>query len=162
MKGKPSISARARSNTFFRVYNKAQEAGVDGSWIRFELELRKDRAKQAASLLVGGHGGRDLATGIINQYFAVIERMDSNISRCPLQPWWESWLHSTEKISLGTAPAIKTIDDTMAFIKKQYAPSLAMIRQHLGDQTFNGYLQRSPHRWRRAHERQTRKDAEGR
>lgn len=129
-----------RSNTFFRIYNKAQEAKIDGSWIRFELELRKDRANQAARMLGGGMMAGVLAAGIINQYFAVIDRVDSNISRCPLQSWWASWLLSTEKISLGTAPASKTINDTMAFIKKQYAPSLAMIRQHLGEQTFNGYL----------------------
>lgn len=129
-----------RSSTFFRVYNKAQEARVEGSWIRFELELREQRATQAAANLAGGMTAGTLATGIINTYFAVIEKTDSNISRCPLQPWWESWLLSTEKIRLGTAPAEKTVDDTMAFIKKQYAPSLAMIRQHLGDRSFNGFV----------------------
>jgi len=82
-----------------------------------------------------------LAVGIINQYFAVIERDDSNSSRCSLQPWWDRWLLSTEKISLGSDPAVKTISDTMDFIKKQYAPSLAMICQHLGNQTFNGFLE---------------------
>lgn len=130
-----------RSSTFFRVYNKAQEAGVEGSWIRFELELRKQRSQEAARLLGGGMMAGSLATGIINQYFAVVQRDDSNISRCPLQPWWANWLLTTEKISLGSAPVSKSIDDTMAFIKKQYAPSLAMIHQHLGGQTFNGYLQ---------------------
>lgn len=130
-----------RSDTFFRVYNKAQEAGIEGDWIRFELQLRKERAQQAALLLGSGMEAGALATGIINQYFAVIERDDSNSSRCSLQPWWDRWLLSTEKISLGSDPAVKTISDTMDFIKKQYAPSLAMIRQHLGSQTFNGYLQ---------------------
>lgn len=129
-----------RSSTFFRVYNKAQEAKIEGSWIRFELELKEQRANQAALNLAGGMTAGTLATGIINTYFAVIEKSDSNISRCPMQFWWESWLLSTEKIRLGTSPAEKTVDDTMAFIKKQYAPSLAMIRQHLGDRSFNGFV----------------------
>lgn len=129
-----------RSSTFFRVYDKAKESGVDGSWVRFELELRKERSAQATRYLGGGMPAGELAARIINQYFAVIQDDDSNTSRCSLQPWWERWLLSTEKISLGSAPSIKTIDQTMAFIKKQYAPSLAMIQQHLGGQTFNAYL----------------------
>jgi hypothetical protein len=40
-----------------------------------------------------------LASGIINNYFAIINNDDSNISRCTLQNWWSEWLQSTEKSS---------------------------------------------------------------
>ncbi len=128
-----------KSHVLFRIYNKAQEVGIEGDWIRFELQLRDKRAQEAARLLTFSPVGT-IAAGIIHHYFAVINADDSNVSRCTLQSWWADWLQGAEKIRLGTAKAEKFVDDTMHFIRKQYGPSLAMIRQHLGAQPFKAYV----------------------
>jgi len=130
----------AKSQVMFRIYNKAQETGSDGEWIRFELQLRDKRAHEAAKLLTSSKDIGPIATGIINNYFAIIDTNDSNISRCTLQPWWAEWLQSTEKISLATEKAVKYVDDSMEFIKRQYAPTLAMIKIHLGQQDYQQFI----------------------
>lgn len=131
----------SKSHVMFRIYNKAQESGINGQWIRFEIQLRDKRAQEAARLFAAQGDVGMLATGIINNYFAIINSDDTNVSRCTLQAWWAAWLESTEKIRLGTEKAVKSVSDTMEFIKRQYAPSLAMINQHLGKKGFAEFVQ---------------------
>lgn len=131
----------AKSRLMIRIYNKALELGVDGIYLRVEIQLRDERAQEAAKLFVTDITVGALAVGIINNYFAIINDDDSNKSRCPLQSWWADWLQSTEKIKLSTEKAVKLVSDTMEFIRKQYAPSLAMISKHLGGSGFKSFVQ---------------------
>ncbi|MHC1698968.1 MAG: replication initiation factor domain-containing protein [Geobacteraceae bacterium] len=130
-----------KSHVMFRLYNKAQESGIDGLWLRFEVQLRDKRAHETAKLFITKITVGSLATGIINNYFVIINDDDSNKSRCTLQPWWSDWLMSTEKIRLTTEKEIKCVDETMEFIKRQYAPSLAMINKHLGGTPYKQFMQ---------------------
>lgn len=123
----------AKSHTLFRVYNKAQQLGLDGHWIRFELRLRDKRAQEGLKLFLSGVPVGKLSAGIINND-------DSNKSRCSLQLWWAEWLESTEKIRLTTEKTIKYVSDSMEFMKRQCAPTLAMINQHLGAAPFKMFL----------------------
>ena len=130
----------SKSHVMFRIYNKAQESGIMGDWIRFELQLREKRAQEVARIFNSAVTVGSLACGVINNYFAIINNDDSNTTRCTLQPWWSAWLESTEKISLNTEKALKYVSDTMEFIKRQYAPSLAMINKHLGEVPFKEFV----------------------
>ncbi len=129
-----------KSHVQFRIYDKADESGIDGHWIRFEIQLRDKRAHEAAKHFASGVPVGSLASGIINNYFSIINNDDSNISRCTLQAWWLEWLQSTEKIQLTTEQSIKLVPDSMDFIKRQYAPSIAMIRKFLGAAPFKGFM----------------------
>jgi phage replication initiation protein len=131
----------SKSHVMCRCYDKALLTKTEGHWIRFEIQLRDNRAHEAARLFTSGVPVGELATGIINNYFSIINDDDSNISRCSLQTWWADWLQSTEKIRLTTEQAIKLVSDSMDFIKRQYAPSLAMIKKHLGVAPFKGFMQ---------------------
>lgn len=130
-----------KSHIQFRIYDKAQESNVTGHWIRFEIQLRDKRAHEAAKFFADGQPVGTLATGIINNYFSIITNDDTNKSRCSLQLWWSEWLQTTEKIRLTTEQSIKLVSDTMEFIKRQYAPSLAMINKHLGTSPFRSFVQ---------------------
>lgn len=117
------------SRVMFRIYDKAAQLGIDADWQRFELQLRDDRAQIAALEILRRENLGFIAAGIINQYLAFINNDDSNRSRCTLADWWFNWLHHTEKLKLTTSKAIKTITQVKDFIKKQYAPTLAMIKK---------------------------------
>ena len=128
------------SRVFVRFYDKAAQMGTPLPWNRAEIELKEKRAQKAVNLLVSGLPIGELFVGVLNEYLAVINLDDSNTSRCSIQPWWSDWLQSTEKIRLTTSKAIKTVEESMEYIKKQYAPTLAMFKEHLGVVTFNDYL----------------------
>lgn len=128
------------SRVQFRIYDKAAQLLLDTSWLRFELQLRDDRATLAAGEILRRNDLGFVAAGIINQYLAFINSDDSNRSRCSLQDWWFNWLHHTEKLKLTTAKAIKTINQVKDYIKKQYAPTIAMIKKASGVTGFYNFL----------------------
>jgi len=130
-----------QSLVFIRFYDKAAQLSLHDLWNRAEIELKKERAQKAVEHLVAGLPIGRLFSSIVNTYLTIISVDDTNISRCPLQPWWEQWLTTTEKIRLTTAKALKSIDEIMAHLLKQSAPSLAMIEQHLGQTKFNLFIQ---------------------
>lgn len=131
-----SVSSRC----MFRLYDKSAQLGLDSDWIRFELQLRDDRAQAAASQILLRHDLGFVATGIINQYLAFINDDDSNRSRCSLQDWWFSWLQHTDKLKISTAKAIRLINDVKDFLKKQYSPTFAMIKKAVGISEFSDFM----------------------
>lgn len=128
------------SRVFVRFYDKAAEMGTPLPWNRAEIELKEKRAQKAVNLLVSDLPVGELFVGVLNKYLAVINLDDSNTSRCTIQSWWSDWLQSSEKIRLTTSKAIKTVEESMEYVKKQYSPTLAMFKTHLGVVGFNDYL----------------------
>jgi len=128
------------SRVMFRIYDKAAQLGLESKWLRFELQLRDDRATVAAGEILRRNDLGFVAAGIINQYIAFIKNDDSNKSRCTLQDWWFNWLHHTEKLKITTAKAIKLVSQVQEYIKKQYAPTLAMIKKAVGVSDFSDFL----------------------
>ena len=128
------------SRVFVRFYDKAAQHEIPFFCNRAEIELKEQRAQKAAEFLAYGQPIGQLFVGILNQYLAIINLDNTNISRCSLQTWWSEWLQSTEKVKLTTAKAVKTVAEAMEYINRQYAPTLAMIKTHLGVVTFNDFI----------------------
>lgn len=128
------------SRVFMRFYDKAAQMKTPLPWNRAEIELKDKRAQKAVNLLVSGLPIGQLFVGVLNEYLTIINLDDCNISRCTTQSWWSNWLQSTEKIRLTTSKAIKTVEEAMEYVKKQYSPTLAMIKEHLGFVPFNDYI----------------------
>lgn len=112
-----------------RFYDKAAQYGLDGHWIRAEIELKNERAKETIKHLIAGENIGKLFFAILNNCFAVINKDDSNISRCSLKQWWSEWLLTTQKLRLTVAKKLKKIADVVTWLQKSVAPSLAMIRE---------------------------------
>jgi phage replication initiation protein len=129
------------SRVYMRFYDKAGQLGLSLPWNRAEVELKEKRAHEAVKLIASGCPVGGLFVGIVNQYLTVINLDDSNKSRCAVQGWWSAWLQSTEKIKLATAKQTKYVDEVMEYVKRQYAPSIAMIKTHVGTVRFNDYIQ---------------------
>jgi phage replication initiation protein len=138
--GRTLYFGKRSSRVYLRFYDKAAQMGTPLPWNRAELELKESRAHEAAKHLSSGVPVGELFVGIINSYLSVINRDDSNTTRRSIQPWWSAWLQSTEKIKLTTAKEIKTVEQVMTFIKRQYAPSISMIKEYLGGIDFNDYF----------------------
>lgn len=128
------------SRTVFRIYDKALQLGCDSPWIRFELQLRDERANAAADLILRRHDLGSVATGIINNNLSFIELDDSNKSRCSLAVWWSTWLCTTEKLKLTKKKALRLIEEVQGYMKKQYAPTLAMLKKALGVSGFSDFM----------------------
>lgn len=135
------------SRCMFRLYDKAAQSGLNTEtyspfWIRFELQLREDRAAIAADEILRKQNLGYVATGIINQYLSFIDpKSDSNRSRCLLLPWWFNWLQHTDKLKITVQKALRLISQVKDHIRKQYGPSLAMIVKAVGVPHFSNFIQ---------------------
>ncbi|MGB4599741.1 MAG: replication initiation factor domain-containing protein [Trichlorobacter sp.] len=131
------------SRVQFRIYDKAAEQQVDGSWVRLELQLRKERADLAVDAIISSDEVGLVGTGIINKYLSFINLDDSNRSRCSLLSWWSAWLQHTEKLKLTVAAAKKQVQDLINHIQKQYSATLATISEHLDLKGFSNFIQQT-------------------
>lgn len=125
-----NLNKSRQSLIFPRFYDKAAQYGLAGHWVRAEIELKNERAKEAVKHLIAGMPIGELFFSILNNCFSIINRDDSNKSRCSIKSWWLNWLQTTQKLSLSVAKKLKKIADVVSWLSKSVAPSLAMIREH--------------------------------
>lgn len=131
------------SDVFLRIYDKRLEqikkadtdCGYD--WVRWELELKHDRANMAVDYLISGISLGAVAIGILSNYFRVVVKCDSNISRCSSEPLWEKFTENVEKLRLTISKPEKTLDSKKEWIIKQCMPSIsAIVAYENGDMSF--------------------------
>lgn len=116
------------SGKYVRIYDKAVEQGVDGTWTRLEVELKSDVAHQAALYLLEGKTVQDLITSSIDFRDRTA---DEKVTRCPRLSWWEDWLGKATKLTFSVEKAIeKTVVETFDWLKRQVGPTLSFLHQY--------------------------------
>lgn len=131
------------SRTLFRIYDKAAQMGLPDavSWIRFEIQLRDERAEFASELILKRDDLGKIAVAVINHNLSFIELdVPSNKSLCTLAIWWSSWLQTTEKLKLTKKKLIRLLDQCREHLIKQYAPTIAMLKEGLGFTGFKDFM----------------------
>lgn len=130
--GKTIYLGSDSSRLKIRFYDKAAQLGLDGQWVRCEMQFMAERAHEVAKHIFRNKELGQIATAALNHYFQVINLDDSNKSRCTVQDWWASWVGNTEKLKLTTAKAIKLVDEVVDHVKRQYSSTFAMLRKYYG------------------------------
>lgn len=131
IKGNTIYIGTRKSRIYLRIYDKALEQGELGTWIRYELEIKKERAEMLSKIIDIENTGK-LFCGILNNYITFLEphKTDTNKSRWETLKEWEKLIGNAEKISLTNAPKIKDIEDTKNWIERQVSTSLALLMVH--------------------------------
>ena len=125
--GAPSSDFRVR------IYDKALEEGVDGHWIRVELVMRHKNAAAFVEQMNSAPSVGKLAARVVNDKFSFIERDDSNITRCTVCGWWQSFVDELESVRLVARCVIQhSVERIENWIESQVGPSLAVILNTLG------------------------------
>lgn len=134
------------SDVMLRVYDKQLEQnGKRGDseepimyeWVRWELELKGERAQLAAKSMIDGISVGALCIGVLSNYFRVIVRDDSNKSRCSTDPKWQRFIDGIQALRLYVHHDEKSLDDKKAWILRQVAPTLTgIIIADYGDMSF--------------------------
>lgn len=124
------------SDIFLRVYDKRLERNAhlaDGSapvkcpWVRWELELKDDRAMSAAKMLTSGIDLGVVAVGILGHYMRMINLDDTNRSRCSMCLRWSDFMDgiSAKRLTVFKAPV--TLEEKRFWINRQVMPTLAAV-----------------------------------
>lgn len=96
-----------KSEMFFRIYDKAAERGYidDTHWIRFEAQLRDDRA---SSFAFAEGSIQDRFLGMVKNYLRYVEpSTDSNKRRWPTAPFWNDFIGNAVPLSLYKKPGVE-------------------------------------------------------
>lgn len=127
------------SAIMLRIYDKQAEQNkklisanmppVEHSWVRWELELKRERAQQVVQLILKGEDLAYLTMGILANYLRIINDDNERKCRCTVSEKWESFITGIGKVSLYCSKQEKTIDETKKWLIKQVAPSLAKITE---------------------------------
>ena len=121
-----------------RFYDKAAEQAekgcvVDGHWVRAEIQARDERADGIMAVLAAE--GLAPIAGLLFRYVDFKEpgSLDSNRARWRTCEWWSDFLNGVQKRALTVATTVQTLERAEAWVKRQVAPTLALLmlsRQH--------------------------------
>lgn len=122
----------AQSDVMVRFYDKAAEKGEkDGHWVRCEVQFRDERAESVVSYIVGA--GVGAVVGVLRGYLEFRTRgVDSNKSRWGLASWWASFVGAASRARLEVRKVAPTLDRVYAWLRRQVAPTLAMLAVYRG------------------------------
>lgn len=126
--GKSVYFGSAKSDIRLRFYDKAVEQGVEGHWIRTELQLRDERANVAIRLYLSGKTIGDIVTGVLKNYIRFVDpSSDSNKRRWKTSKFWDEFIADAEILKLTEGQKERTLDDVYTWINKSVGPSLALL-----------------------------------
>ena len=106
---------------------KSGESPILRPWVRWELELKDERAHQTADLLISGLSMNEVAFGVLSNYLRLIRPDNARKDRCPTLPKWESFIDGVKRLALYCPPEPKTLDNVRNWLMKQTASSLATV-----------------------------------
>lgn len=125
-----------QSEVMLRVYDKQLEQNrkaadpenmIDDPWVRWELELKNDRANIAADFLIQRKQIGEVIMEVLNNYVRLIIQDDPNRSRCSSHPLWEKFVGMVGKLRLYVEAAQKTIEDKKRWLIRQCLPTIAGV-----------------------------------
>lgn len=124
------------SDIFLRVYDKQLEQNkkladenkrVTNPWVRWELELKNERAVSVANMLVSGIKLGTVAVGVLGHYMRMIDLDDVNRSRCSTYSLWVEFTSNVAALKITVPKMLKTLDEKRSWVERQVAPTLAAI-----------------------------------
>lgn len=138
-----------QSDTLFRMYDKrAEQMRFDlQHWVRFEVQLRNDRADCFLKLLMAGNDLGNLFVGVINNYirFVVPSETDTNLSRAKTADFWFRFLQTFEKVSLYVPEHYYSETKLEKFVKQQVSGSIVVFIALFGFNAFRDVITGKSH-----------------
>lgn len=122
-----------QSEIMLRIYDKRKEIiaktdnDVGYDWIRWELELKDNRANSVADLIIAKQNLGYIGIGILSNYVRFILSDDERKTRCSIHPVWNKFCENVEPLSIYLKPFPKTIEQKRDWIKQQVMPTLAGV-----------------------------------
>lgn len=131
----------------FRIYDKKAEQKADcAHWVRFEIQLRRERADVFAGLCLE-NPINSLFCGVIQNYLTIIEDVttDSNISRAVIKEYWFKFLSDFSAVKLTKQADDYTTSNLQRFVEKQLPSALVAYIALFG---FDEFIELLSHRSR--------------
>ena len=139
--GKTLCMGSRQSDTYLRIYDKAaeqrsKEKPVDGTWIRWEMEWKSERA-DAVGMALSGLDQESFQKYIVGVFRSALDfrdctRADEPKDRyyAPLLDWWKVLTEGMQRARLEIATSVRKIDEVKRWAEKSLAPMLGLNCAH--------------------------------
>lgn len=132
-----------QSEIMLRIYDKQLEQNkkvtteddlILEPWVRWEFEIKNDRANIAADMLIQHKELGEIVMSILNNYVKIVILDDSNRSRCSILPLWKAFVDAVGKLRLFIPEFAKTLEQKERWFVHQCMPTVAgLILANKGD-----------------------------
>lgn len=143
--GKTLYFGSPSSDLQVRFYDKKEEmiskkrfiADDLNSWVRTELQLRRENAFQAALKFVESNGRlQDIALGILKNYITFCNKTnDTNKNRWTVSKFWAKFLHDVELITITKEAPEVSIEKSKDWFENSITPTFAVLMKAFNSDT---------------------------
>lgn len=126
-----------QSDIQLRIYDKRLERNkslsldsdsiVNYEWLRWELQLRGERCKNACDILTRVYCIGSVFMGILANYLRFINLDDSNKSRCSTLNKWDDFIGNVSKLRLTVIKELKSLDEERKSFERQQGRKIAKM-----------------------------------
>ena len=151
-----------QSETYLRVYDKRMEAAgngetVEGSWVRWELEFKKDRAQLCVDLFahLPVDEWREFTVGLLKSYISFRDTTAGAPAwercRSPELPWWKALTEGFTRCRFHVETTDRTLEEVLAWFSQAMGPTLAALYCAVGPEWITHVIQSGSSRWKPQH-----------
>jgi DNA relaxase NicK len=111
-----------------RVYRKWAESGNAADGVRWEMEAKGDRAQLVADLVRVSSAPAETFFGLLRAHVDFVDTSGGKrADRAPLLDWWSSLVGSAGRAKLAAKVTVDTLARKVAWLRRQVAPTLALV-----------------------------------
>jgi DNA relaxase NicK len=161
-----------QSETYLRVYDKRREAigkgeDVEGSWVRWELEFKKDRANLCLNLLscLPIDEWKRFTVGLLK---SCISFRDTSADALPYErcratelPWWKALTQDFERCRFHVEKTERKLEEVLAWFSQAMGPTMAALYCAVGPEFLMKVIESGSHRWKPQHFQLMKKKRQG-
>nr|DAX00834.1 MAG TPA: Replication initiation factor [Inoviridae sp.] len=142
MLGNTIYMGTRKSDIMLRLYDKQleqqkKEVAVTCPWVRWEFEIKKERADSFAKEVIHNQQFGVLGMQLLSWYLRFINQDDSNKSRCSTLPLWDEFINNVGKLKLSINKSEKSVEKSLMWVQRQCAPTIAgLVMANAGDISF--------------------------
>ena len=140
LNGKTVYCGSKKSDIMFRIYDKKAERGrVDlDHWVRFEIQMRDDRAFCFAEMIYLNNSINYLFKGVVNNYLRFIKPSDtdSNNWRAEMTDYWKKFIESFDRVKLTKEGTEYNAERLADFVVKQTMSAAFVFVELFGEDLY--------------------------
>jgi DNA relaxase NicK len=151
-----------QSESYLRVYDKRIEAQgkgktVDGSWVRWELEFKKDRAQLCVDLFahLPLDEWREFTVGLLKSCISFRDTTADAPAweRCRSSelPWWKALTEGFTRCRFHVGTTDRNLEEVLAWFSQAMGPTMAALYCAAGPEWMTKVIESGSSRWKPRH-----------
>ncbi len=134
------------SDAFIRIYDQSYKSEDKLNLVRLEMVLKDGNAQKFIKSYLNPKNFKNLTfviNKVLNNYIRFIKKDSTRNKRCSNAEWWDDFLITAEKMSLGVGRSETTLDGTCSWIERSVASSLKLIVETKGEMYLKAMIEKA-------------------